>query len=53
MSDDVVRRVGDEGRVVVRQQSSVVGQEIEQMWHLLEVRRNIRVVPPEMYVVEL
>ena len=50
---DAGRRVRDQRRVVVRQQRAVALDEVEQVRHLLEVRRHVRVVAPEVGVVEL
>src|SRR6202011_1323170 len=50
---DVSRGVRDQGSVVVGVQGAVVLDEVEQVRHLLEVGRNVRVVTLEMCVVEL
>ena len=50
---DPGRRVRDQRRVMVRHQIAVALDEIEQVGHLLEIRRHIRVVTDEMRVVEL
>jgi len=39
--------------VVIAQQHAVAFDEVEQVRHLLQVRRDIRVVPGEVRVVEL
>ncbi len=49
---DVVRRMRDQRRVVVREHRSVALDEVEQVRHHLQVRRDVRVVPEEMHVVE-
>ncbi len=43
--------MGDDRRVVVRKQGAAL-QEAEEVRHLLEVRWHIRVVAPEMHIVE-
>jgi hypothetical protein len=50
--EDVVRGVGDQRRVVVRQHRPVLLDEIQQVWHHLEVRRNVGVVAEEVHVVK-
>jgi len=45
--------VRDQGGVIVREQRAVALDEVEQVRHLLEVRRHVRVVTPEVGVVEL
>ena len=44
--------MSDQRRVVVREHRSVALDEVEQVRHHLQVRRNVRVVPEEMHVVE-
>ena len=51
-SQKVVRGVGDERRVVIGQDRPIVLQEVEQVGHHLQVRRDVRVVPEKMDVVE-
>ena len=48
----VVRRVRDQRRVRVREHGAVLLQEVQQVRHLLEVGRDVRVVPREVDVVE-
>src|ERR1051326_5543687 len=43
----------DQNRVVVRVERPVVLEEVQQVRHLLQVRRDVRVVPQEVDVVEL
>src|SRR5207302_1673691 len=43
----------DHWRVVVVQDGPVADQEVVEVGHLLDVRRDVRVVAPEMDVVEL
>ena len=52
-SQDPGGGVGDQRRVIVCQERSVAADEVEQVRHLLQVGRDVRVVPPEMGVVEL
>ena len=47
------RRVRDQDGVVVREQRAVAADEVEQVRHLLEIRRDVAAVPQEMRVVEL
>jgi len=42
----------DQDRVVVRQQRAVPADEVQQVRHLLQIGRDVRVVPQEMHVVE-
>src|SRR5262249_23163783 len=49
---DVVRRVRDQRRVVIAAYHAVVLQEIQQIWHLLEIGWDVRIVATQMYVVE-
>ena len=49
---DVVAGVRDERRVVVRHERAVAGEEVQQVRYLLEVGRDIRVVPEVVHVVE-
>ena len=50
---DVVRRMGDERSMVVGKEGPVVFEEIQQIGHLLQVRRNVGDVALEVHVVEL
>ena len=50
---DVVGRMGDERRVVMRDERPLVSQEIEEIGHLLDVGRNVGVVARQVHVVEL
>ena len=50
---DPRRGVRDQDRVVVREQGAVAADEVQQVRHLLEVRRDVSAVPQEMRVVEL
>jgi hypothetical protein len=50
---DPPARVRDQHRVVVGEQCAVVPQKAQQMWHLLEIGRHVRVVPQEVRVIEL
>ncbi len=52
-AQDPAPRVRDQNCVVVRVERAVVLQEVQQMRHLLEIRRDVRVVPQEVDVVEL
>ena len=51
--EDVGGCVRDKRRVVVREQSSVPANEIQQVRHLLQVGRDVRIVAREMRVIEL
>ena len=51
--EDPARGVRDQDRVVVREQRSVRLQEVEQVWHLLQVGRDAWVVAHVVRVVEL
>jgi hypothetical protein len=48
----VVGRVGDHRRVGVREDRPVRLEEVEQVWHLLEIGRDVGVVAEEVHVVE-
>jgi hypothetical protein len=50
---DIDRGMRDQRRVVIGEERAVALQEIEQVWHLLEVGGDIRVVAPQMDIVEL
>ena len=52
-AQDPATRMRDQDRVVVRQQCPVALDEVEQVRHLLEVGRDVRVVTQEVRVVEL
>ena len=52
-AQDPATGVRDEHRVIIRQQRAVVLDEIEQVRHLLEIGRHVRVVTQEVSVVEL
>jgi hypothetical protein len=52
-SQDVVRGVRNQYRVVVRTQRTSVTEKIEQMRHLLEIGWDIRVVATQVSVIEL
>jgi hypothetical protein len=45
--------VGDQWGVVVGEQRAVVHDEVEQVRHLLQVGRDIWIVPAEVHVIEL
>ena len=45
--------MGDERRVVVRQESSVALDEVQQVGHLFQIGRHVRVIADEVRVVEL
>ena len=49
---DVVGGVRDQRRVVVGQERAVAGEEVQQVRHLLQVGRDVRVVPEVVHVVE-
>ncbi len=49
---DVIGSMRDKRRVVVRHPRAVVLEELQQARHQLQVRRDVRVVPEEMDVVE-
>ena len=51
--EDPGRGVRDQDRVVVGEQRAVAADEVQQVRHLLEVRRDVPVVPQEVRVVEL
>src|ERR1700692_1863229 len=50
---DVDRGVRDQRRPVIGQKRPVFLEEFEQIWHLLEVGRNVRVVAAKMNIVEM
>src|SRR5208337_4352198 len=50
---DVIGGVGNKMSVVVGKHSSVVLEEVEQMRHLLQVGRNVGVIPLDVQVIEL
>jgi hypothetical protein len=50
---DVVGGVRDQRGVVVGKESAIAFQEVEQVRHLLEVGRNVRVVSAEVDIVKL
>jgi hypothetical protein len=45
--------MGNQRRVMIAADHAVVAHEIEEIWNLLEIGRNIRVVAPQMHIVEL
>ncbi len=45
--------MGNQGGVVIAEQSAIAGDEVQEVRHLLEVRRDVWVIPPEMRVVKL
>ena len=49
---DVVAGVRDERRVVVGQERAVAGEEVQQVRYLLQVGRDVRVIPEVVHVVE-
>src|SRR6516162_11049181 len=49
---DVVRRVRDQRRVVVGKESPIVLEEVQQIWHQLEIGWHVGVVPEEVHIVE-
>ena len=49
--DDVDRGMRDQRRVMICQDRPIVLEEIEKIGHLFEIRRYVRVVPPEVYIV--
>ena len=51
--EDACGGVGDEHGMVVGEKRAVFPDEVEQVRHLLHIRRHVRVVPPEVRVVEL
>src|SRR5712691_9213223 len=52
VSQDPVRGVRDEDRVVVCQERAVAADEVQEVGHLLKVGWHVRVVAQEMHVVE-
>src|SRR6516162_7505904 len=50
--ENVVGGVGDERRVMVGAKSALLANEVDQVRHLLKIRRNIWIVAPEMHVIE-
>jgi hypothetical protein len=50
---DIHRRVGDERRVMIGEQRALLLHEMQQIGHLLEIRRHFRIVAAQMDVVEL
>ena len=50
---DVGRGVCDQWCVVIGEQYAVALNKVEQVWHLLEVRRNVWVITSKVCVVEL
>ena len=48
--NDVIRGVGLERGVMVRHHCAIVYEEVQQVRHLLEVGRDIRIIPREMDV---
>jgi len=51
--DNVVRRMRNQGRVVVGIEHSVLRDEVQKMGHLLEIGGDVGVIPREMNIVEL
>src|SRR6185369_17104034 len=49
---DVVAGVRDERRVVVGQERAFAGEEVQQVRYLLQVGRDVRVIPEVVHVVE-
>jgi hypothetical protein len=52
-AEDPAARMRDQNRVVVRVERAVVPDEVQQVRHLLQIRRDVRVVSQEVHVVEL
>src|ERR1700730_16666540 len=52
-SQDVDRGVGDERRVMVGEKRALLLQEMQQVGHLLKIRRHVRIVAAQMDIVEL
>ena len=50
---DIDRGVRDQGCPVIGQQRSLPFEEIQQVGHLFEVGRHVRVVAPKVHIVEL
>ena len=51
--DDVIRRMRLQRGVVVGHQHPIIRDEIQQIGHLLQVGRNIRVIADKVNVIEL
>ena len=51
--NDVVRRMRLERRMVIRHQRAIVGDEIQQVGHQLEIGWDIRIIACEVDVIEL
>src|SRR5438132_10103606 len=50
---DIRCRMSDERSVVIGEQDTILFNEVEQVGHLLKVGGNVRVITPEVCVVEL
>src|SRR5260370_1067411 len=51
--DDIIGCVRDQRRVMIAAYRAIRKHEIEQVRHLLKIRRNIRIVAPQMHVIKL
>ena len=50
--EDVVSSVRDQGRVMIREDDTIVLDEVQKAWYLFQVRRDVGVVPREVRIVE-
>ena len=51
--DDVSARVRDERGMCLREERAIAGEKVQQMRHLLQVGRDVRIVAVEVDVIEL
>src|SRR5262249_54921968 len=52
LRENVVGRMRDQSREVIGADNAALGQEVEQVRHLFEIRRHIRIIAPQVNVVE-